>query len=284
MKSFLFSHRGAMGDFILTWPTLLALRTHFHDCRFVGLGKPDHMQMAKEFCLVDDFYDCESAALLPFYSGEEWPAFLGTVEGAVLWMESDSKLQSMLESKCKGVSVFHSPFPKDDRHVMDYHLSLLEKFSLPIPSESEVYMPLKTSRGKYALIHPGSGKAEKNYAAEFYAFIAQELKSTRFPDVRIVLGPNELDLQSIFEQRFTIEKPQSCLDLAQLIANSALFIGNDSGVSHLAAITGTKTLGLYKDNNHRQWGLRGKQAQCLEAASEAQAMTRIQRVLKELEV
>ncbi len=283
MKTFLFSHRGALGDFILTWPTLLALRTNFHDCRFIGLGKPDYMQMAKEFCLVDDFYDCESAALLPFYQGEEWPTFLGVVEGAVLWMDENLALKSMLSAKCKGIGAFYNPFPSDGLHVMDYHQQVLEKFSLPLPTESAIYMPLAGKREKYALIHPGSGSPQKNYAAEFYGFLAQELKSTRFPDVRIVLGPNEHDLSPVFEKRFSIERPESCTALAKLISSASLFIGNDSGVSHLAAITGTKTLGLYKDNNHRQWGLRGKNAQCLEAASEAQAMTRIQKVLKELD-
>ena len=57
-------------------------------------------------------------------------------------------------------------------------------------------------------------------------------------------------------------------------------VGNDSGVSHLSAILGTKTLALFKGQNYAQWGVRGRDAHSLEAANEAQAMTRIQKALQ----
>jgi heptosyltransferase-3 len=281
-KIFLFSHRGALGDFVLTWPALVSLRWKFSDHKFIGLGRPDHLKLASEMGLVDICYDSESAEFLPFFAGDMVPRVLGDISSALIWMEEEPKLRALLHQKCSGPFHIHPPFPPDgaQEHVMDYHLQCLPYFSLPAVPEEDLYFPISTQRQSFAIIHPGSGSAAKNYDPDFYAFLANELKSRRYPDTRILLGPAEKHLRPKFEKRFTIEEPQSALDLARLLSNSLLFIGNDSGVSHLSAILGTKTLALYKGSNYLQWGVRGRDAQNLEAANEAQAMTRIQKSLQ----
>src|SRR5690606_14529475 len=163
---------------------------------------------------------------------------------------------------------------------MDYHLQCLPYFSLPAVPEEELYFPISTVRQGYAVIHPGSGSKDKNYDPEFYAFLANELKSRRYPDTRILIGPAEQDLKGVFASRFPVVDPADTLELARLLSQAALCIGNDSGVSHLAAVLGTRTLALYKGQNFVQWGIRGRDAQSLEAPSEAQAMTRIQKALQ----
>lgn len=280
-KSFVFSHRGALGDFLMTWPALVTLRWKLPDHRFIGLGKPDHLRLAAEMGLVDEMHDCESADFLPFYSGDMLPRVLDGITSALLWMEEEPKLRLLLHQKCSGPFHIHPPFPASGQeHAMDYHLQCLPYFSLPAVPEEDLYFPLSTLRQGYAVIHPGSGSKEKNYDPEFYAFLANELKSRRFPDTRIVLGPAERELKPVFASRFTVVEPRDSLELARLLAEALLFIGNDSGVSHLAGILGTKTLALYKGQNYVQWGVRGRDVQNLEAASEAQAMTRIQKALQ----
>lgn len=47
------------------------------------------------------------------------------------------------------------------------------------------------------------------------------------------------------------------LDVGAVFARAALYIGNDSGLMHLAAATGAPTLGLFgptRDENYRPWG------------------------------
>jgi heptosyltransferase III len=279
-KIFLFSHRGALGDFVLTWPTLVTLRWKFSDHHFVGLGRPGHLKLAAEMGLVDAWHDCESHEFLPFYAGEMLPKILEGVSSALLWMEEEPRLRALLHQKCQGPFHIHPPFPAADEHVMDYHLQCLPYFSLPAVPEEDIFFPITSAKQGHALIHPGSGSPEKNYDPEFYAFLANELKSRRYPDTRIVLGPAERHLKPLFEKRFPVVEPPDALELALQLAEAGLFIGNDSGVSHLAAILGTKTLALYKTTDLRKWGVRGRDAQSLEAANEAQAMTRIQKALQ----
>lgn len=280
-KAFVFSHRGALGDFVMTWPALATLRWKFADHRFIGLGRPEHMALAAEMGLVDEFLDCESRDLMQFYSGDLLPRALDGITSALLWMEEEPKLRALLHQKCSGPFHIHPPFPaQGQEHAMDYHLQCLPYFSLPAVPEEDLYFPIATTRRAYALIHPGSGSKDKNYDPEFYAFLANELKSRRFPDTRVLIGPAEQDIKHVFAARFPVVEPQSPVDLARLLSQAALFIGNDSGVSHLSAILGTKTLALFKGQNYAQWGVRGRDAHSLEAANEAQAMTRIQKALQ----
>jgi len=281
MKSFVFCHRGALGDFVMTWPALVALRLRFADHRFVGIGRRGHLALAAEMGLVDESHDCESREFMPFFSGDMLPRALEGMGSALLWMEDDSKLRNLLHQKCPGPFHIHPPFPPaGQEHAMDYHLQCLPYFSLPAVPEEELYFPISTVRQGYAVIHPGSGSKDKNYDPEFYAFLANELKSRRYPDTRILIGPAEQDLKGVFASRFPVVEPADTLELARLLSQAALCIGNDSGVSHLAAVLGTRTLALYKGQNFVQWGIRGRDAQSLEAPSEAQAMTRIQKALQ----
>ncbi len=281
MKTFVFSHRGALGDFIMTWPALVTLRWKFSDHKFIGLGRPEHLKLAAEMGLVDESYDCESRELMQFYSGDLLPGVLDGMTSALLWMEEEPKLRTLLHQKCPGPFHIHPPFPAAGKeHAMDYHLQCLPYFSLPAVPEEDLYFPIATTRLPYALIHPGSGSKEKNYDPEFYAFLANELKSRRYPDTRVLIGPAEQEIKSVFATRFPIVEPGTALDLAHLLAQASLFVGNDSGVSHLSAILGTKTLALFKGQKYTQWGVRGRDAHSLEAANEAQAMTRIQKALQ----
>jgi ADP-heptose:LPS heptosyltransferase len=75
--------------------------------------------------------------------------------------------------------------------------------------------------------------------------------------------------------------PDTCLELAKLQAGAALWIGNDSGPSHLAGLLGIPTLTLYKWNNIPRWGVRGRQARNLQAKDETQALRVIQAALRE---
>ena len=280
-KVFVFSHRGALGDFIMTWPALVSLRWKFSDHRFIGLGKPAYLKLAAEMGLLDEAYDCESQDFLQFYSGDLLPRSLDGMTSALLWMEEEPKLRTLLHQRCSGPFHIHPPFPNNaQEHAMDYHLQCLPHFALPAVPEEDLYFPIATVRQGYALIHPGSGSKDKNYDPEFYAFLANELKSRRYPDTRVLIGPAEQDVKSIFASRFPVMEPESPVELARLLSQAALFVGNDSGVSHLSAILGTKTLALFKGQNYVQWGVRGRDAHSLEAANEAQAMTRIQKALQ----
>jgi len=108
-------------------------------------------------------------------------------------------------------------------------------------------------------IAPGSGAREKNWPEEFFIAVANWWRERTGGITVLLLGPVEAARGGIDRLR------EHCLavgDLrlsqaAALISRSAVYLGNDSGVSHLAAAVGVPTIALFGPSDPRQWAPRG---------------------------
>ena len=107
------------------------------------------------------------------------------------------------------------------------------------------------ARRPYVIVHPGSGSPEKCWPLENFEELAARL-TERAPGATVVfaLGPVELerwDGQTIERLRGHLPVMLSApLEvLAGVLASAAAYLGNDSGVSHLAAAAGTPTTALF---------------------------------------
>jgi ADP-heptose:LPS heptosyltransferase len=110
------------------------------------------------------------------------------------------------------------------------------------------------------VIAPGSGAREKNWPEDFFFAIVKWWREAVNGVAVLLTGPVE-------EERGGLERLQnSCVvarDLtlsqaAALLARSDLYLGNDSGITHLAAAAGARTIALFGPSNARQWAPRGK--------------------------
>ncbi len=103
---------------------------------------------------------------------------------------------------------------------------------------------LRGPRHGAVIAHPYSGSAKKNYPG--FSDLARE-----FPFIRFTCGPEEEWPGAV---RF------SCLgELARWISGASLFIGNDSGITHLAAALGVQTIALFGPTDPAIWGPPGEQ-------------------------
>jgi len=99
------------------------------------------------------------------------------------------------------------------------------------------------------LIHPGSGGEDKCWPAENYLSLAGELGNVVF-----VVGPVEMDRWAAerIEQLRAVAPAWVCPELTSLaaaLAGASAFVGNDSGVAHLAAAVGAPTVTLFGPTN-----------------------------------
>ena len=70
------------------------------------------------------------------------------------------------------------------------------------------------------------------------------------------MGPAERELgteKRIGRDMFKIVCPESLGELYELLSSSSLYIGNDSGVSHIAGLSGTPTIVLFGPTDPNIW-------------------------------
>jgi heptosyltransferase III len=108
------------------------------------------------------------------------------------------------------------------------------------------------------VIHPFSGGRRKNWPLSCF----QQLESLLPYSVEWTAGPEEELPPAV---RF-----DSLLDLARWIRGARLYIGNDSGITHLAAATGVPTLALFGPTAPEIWAPRGKNVMVLKCDPIAQ--------------
>ena len=100
--------------------------------------------------------------------------------------------------------------------------------------------------GDFAVIHPFSGSAKKNWPLERFRELAARLALP----VRWCAGPDkQLEAAVRFENLY---------DLACWLASARLYIGNDSGITHLAAAVGVPVVAIFGPTDPAVWAPRGE--------------------------
>jgi heptosyltransferase III len=110
-------------------------------------------------------------------------------------------------------------------------------------------------RGDLAVIHPFSGSARKNWPLNRFRELAARLALP----VRWCAGPAEAMENAV---RF-----ENLYDLACWIASARVYIGNDSGITHLAAAVGTPVVAIFGPTDPVVWAPRGERASVVSGAS-----------------
>jgi ADP-heptose:LPS heptosyltransferase len=116
----------------------------------------------------------------------------------------------------------------------------------------------------FVAVHPGSGSSAKNWPLERFVEVARRLGGGQ--PWLLVLGPAEEDLvapvttsaggppeSSGSVPGALVARGVSVRGLAAMLARAGLYVGNDSGVSHLAAASGAPTLALFGPTDPAQW-------------------------------
>ena len=133
--------------------------------------------------------------------------------------------------------------PKDSaEQATDFHA---KQVGAPLGLVPRIEVDTHESRST-VVIHPFSGGRSKNWPLARFRELAESLPLP----VEWTVGPEE-ELPGA--QRF-----DNLFDLARWIRGAALFIGNDSGITHMAAATGVPTVGLYGESTATTWRAHGE--------------------------
>jgi ADP-heptose:LPS heptosyltransferase len=122
----------------------------------------------------------------------------------------------------------------------------------------------------FAVIHPGSGSAHKCVASETLAFVVAAVQASGATPV-ILEGP--ADREPVERLLQTCAKPPiilkdlDVLTVAGVLAQARLFVGQDSGVTHMAGLIGVRTVALFGPTDPSRWAPRGTHITVVQGAS-----------------
>jgi ADP-heptose:LPS heptosyltransferase len=196
---------------------------------------------------------------------------LPEVDVVVSFLSSPSSTtERNLEFLIKGTPAHtFPPFPPQGEtiHVASYLASCLKNSGLPVdPNEA-----LEQARKKGLLrreepmrpesmivFHPGSGSKKKNLSPEFWIELITMRELAVFEKRVLLLGPAEQERYPVFSNKLKglnmeiVASPPSETLLSVLKAAS-LYLGHDSGVTHVAALLGIPTIAFFMNSNPSQW-------------------------------
>ena len=103
------------------------------------------------------------------------------------------------------------------------------------------------------VIHPGSGGQRKRWVSEGFRQVAQWWRDRGDREVLILLGPAESEEDAYWRCCGHVETSLELAQAASLLSRATCYIGNDSGVSHLAGAVGTQGVVIFGPTRPEQW-------------------------------
>jgi ADP-heptose:LPS heptosyltransferase len=241
---FLIVRACAIGDFVLHLPTLRALAAAYPGSRFTLVGYPATLELGRGFLPVEAIYSVESQPWTGLFSSS-LPSL--HYDAAWVWMKHPVVAENLRKSGIP--EVFHAdPFPTTG-HAAAH---LLNTVRLPAPELPDLW----DCDSERIIVHPGSGSRAKVWPA--FNDLLQLV-----PEAVIIVGPCETSLKYPNPRLENL----SLTEIGEELRRCRVFIGNDSGITHVAAYWGTPTVALFGPTDPEIWGPVGRRVKILRKAS-----------------
>jgi len=226
---------GAIGDFILTLPAMESLKARYTEVWAGSQNLPLARFANRARSIASTGLD-----MLEFAPSENLMAELQSFDSIVSWYgASRPEFRAAVHNL---PFEFHQAIPPDvcEVHAADYFAS---QVGGPTPALPRVVCP--RSDAGFAVIHPFSGSPKKCWPLDRYQELARRLAMP----VRWCAGPEEQLPDAV--------RIHDLYELACWLASARLYIGNDSGITHLAAAVGTPVVALFGPTDPCIWAPRG---------------------------
>ncbi|HHT9109501.1 MAG TPA: glycosyltransferase family 9 protein [Candidatus Wunengus sp. YC64] len=281
---------GALGDLVVTLPTFEAIRKYFKNARVDIMGYSSFLEIVKGRFYADTISRFDQADIASLFTkNSNVPASLiNKLSNMDLIIAFVSDKDQVMVNNLRAAGVKHvihyEPFPSEgeDIHIIDHFLRCLGLLGVThsnkIPKiflndEDELFGEkfLNESIVKpdklLVVMHPGSGSRQKCWPTDRYVELILWLKKEM--DARILLISGQADtgiveaLRDKVRDNFILADQLPLPILAAIIKRSNLFVGNDSGIAHVAAAVGTPTITIFGPTDPGKWGPRGERVKIL---------------------
>ncbi|MEI9999321.1 MAG: glycosyltransferase family 9 protein [Verrucomicrobiota bacterium] len=254
---------GALGDFVVTLPTLALLRERWPEAHIEALGHPRLCEVALRRHYLDAVRSVDRGPLSTFFTPRavldpEWMDYIGDFDLVLSYFyDPDGFFLHNLE-RCKPVQILtHAPrVPADFPWPAARHFAgIVEPLGLALgpDASSRVFPSPEDAAGARAFLsglapgtrlvalHPGSGGETKNWPKQAWAELGRRL-TAEVSGLVLLLVEGEADAEPAeFLAAAWREVPHLRARwlplpiLAAVLREAHAFLGHDSGITHLAA-------------------------------------------------
>jgi len=290
-KTFIY-HDGALGDLLLSLPVITLLR---EKTGFVHLaGGIEAVELLLEAGMIDEASSAGTARYVSLYGDTVLSGLRDFLTGFDCAVVFTTRMDSALVRNIASIvadtrAILTIPPQGVQQHVTEFRLRQLPDYAdvaapprLTLPSErmEQAGKYLRSAGHDFSRpllsVHPGSGGARKCWPVGSYCDLLAKLRHWRDPFILLFSGPAEDESITDVLQTYTVNNPgrsahirnEELAVVSALLSMSDLYIGNDSGVSHLAACMGTSTITVFGPTDPILWKPPGNRVSVVRSEAE----------------
>jgi len=281
---------GALGDILLLRKAVAGLRRAGHRVSLLAPPGPGSALLGSGPAEVESLMSWDTSEMASLLSDEGVPEGclrerLRSFEGAIVY-SSNQELRRNLGALVPA-TLAHSPAPRDGLHASEWLARGALPFAPVTPGPPPTLVPSREDRSAaramldrlppgFIAIHPGSGSPTKNWPVGNFSALLEALEGPR-PFLQVE-GPAEEPWPETIDRVVARCLPPRVL--GTVLSQAGLFVGNDSGVSHLAAAFGSRTIALFGPTDPASWAPLGPSVHVVRSRSGAMSGIEVAEVLQ----
>jgi heptosyltransferase II len=281
IKSFLLWMPNWIGDVVLTLPVIQSLRRAYPVARIFVVAKPPSDELLLGHPAIDTVLILPSgpeygfwqklsfARSLKKYSFDVGAVFPNSFSAAFLLSLTGAKSRLGYNTDGRDILLTHpvntTTHLKKTQYRVEYYFKILSSLKMDTPDHKfaslnaqegdssirEIMLKMGFDKDdKFITLHPGTSKVERGWHAERFGILCQKLIKEDGKRVVLLGSEKESELLNRIKnfgppEAIKIVPPSNLRVLTELLRKSEMFIGNDSGLMHLASMVGVPVLGIF---------------------------------------
>lgn len=287
-------HQGALGDFLAAASCVDALCGAHPELHIDFWSKPEHVSLLAQKHYVGECFSLDGALIPSLFHDDAWrtvrlPDFLLRSDHVFIFGQKGSRILAFrlswrLTAKVDWIRSF--PAAEDGAApVRDFIGQQLQRLGwrlkqglftlIPGALDVEAARQLLHTFGMDSppiFIHPGSGGVRKVWPLKHWHALIEWIKRVSAGRALLSVGPADDYLNdfaaAMQASGVPVVQGLTLSGLTALLACSRVFIGSDSGVSHLAAAAGVPTVAIFGAGDSTVWAPRGREVRIVKRSWE----------------